>query len=188
MPPRPDAPELEPAEIPLIGEQHGDVLWRKRLSRNDLGSDAAHGQGIIRFNDGVRFRETVLVRPYHDEQGNQIDRNTYFRDILFSGLEWRHSENVDSDTQEEVLAIIRVFVQGEFVGEYDIRISHDPDRVGGITASGRGGGLPTTWLHTTPEIRQSFSDEVFVEGYVELCGGAGSEGPFELHFYANLNS
>ena len=157
MPPRPEVPEPDPVDPVPIGEPV-NVLWRKRLSNNDLGLDQGHGQGIIRFNDGVRIRDSDLVRPYHDEQGNQIDRNTYFRQILFSGLEWSDVENVNSNTQEEANSEIRVFVQGESVGEYEIRISHDPVRMG-VTSATAGGGLPITHLHTTPEIRQSFCDE-----------------------------
>lgn len=188
MPPRPEVPEPGPVDTVPIGEP-GNVLWRKRLSRSDLGI-TRDGGGTnttrnIKFTNGCRIENGVLIR--FNANNSPIDISTYFRDDVFVGLEWEATGGRARATQVQTIATIQVFLQGEFVGDYEFRISHDDARSTPNTREegGGGGGEPTTWLHTTPELGQSFCDEAFLGGYVELCGEAGSEGPFELHFYAN---
>tara|TARA_B100002052_G_scaffold297901_1_gene329790 strand:- start:6430 stop:7158 length:729 start_codon:yes stop_codon:yes gene_type:complete len=188
MPPRPEVSEPDPADTVPIGEP-GNVLWRKRLSRSDLGitrdGGGTHVTGNIKFTNGYRLNNGVLIR--YTANNTPIDISTYFRDDVFVGLEWEATGGRTRVTQVQTIATIQVFLQGEFVGDYEFRISHDDARSTPDTTEegGGSGGEPTTWLHTTPEIRQSFCDEAFLGGYVELCGEAGSEGPFELRFYTN---
>lgn len=188
MPPRPEVPEPGPVDTVPIGEP-GNVLWRKKLSRSDLGITRDGGRTNatrnIKFTKGHRLENGVLIR--YTANNTSIDITTYFRDDVFVGLEWEATGGRTRATQVQTIATIQGFLQGEFVGDYELRISHDDTRSTPNTKEegGGSGGEPPTWLHTTPEFRQSFCDQAFLGGYVELCGEAGSEGPFELHFYTN---
>jgi len=181
MPPRPEVPEPDPVDTVPIGEP-GNVLWSKRLSRSDVGitpeGGTTHVTSNLKLGSGGRLRDGRYVSYRGD---CPFDRNTYFVEEVFSGLEW---ENTAVTSQTEATTQFRIFVQGEYYGEYEIRISHDMNRAYHEGASAE----PPTWLHAAAQLRQSFSDEAFVGGYVELCGEAGSEGPFELHFYSNLQA
>ena len=164
----------------LIGPS-SNVLWSKRLSRSDLQitNERTHPTGNMKLGNGGRLRDGIFV----GWSGNcPFDRNTYFNDVVFSGLEWSETE---INTQIESHTTIRIFVQSEFAGEFEMRISYDLENRATVGNIG-GGGEPPTWLHFTNEMTNCFSNPDFIGGYVQLCGSEGSTGPFELHFYISL--
>lgn len=168
--------------IPIIG-QSSNVLWAKRLSRSDLQitREGTNPTGNMKLGTGGRLRNGTFVN-WAGNWGH--DRNTYFREIVFSGLEWSVTEIA---TQFESNMRIRIFLQSEFAGEFDTRISHDLENRATISEGDNPSDAePPTWLHFTNEMVSCFRNPDFIGGYVELCGTAGSTGPFELHFYTAI--
>jgi len=168
--------EESDANNPLIGPS-SNALWSKKLKRTDLQitSEGTHPTGSMKLGNGGRLRDGIFVGY---GKNCPFDRNTFFNEVVFSGLEWSETE---INTQIESHTTIRIFVQSEFAGEFEMRISYDLNRatVGNVG----NGGEPPTWLHFTNEMASCFRNPEFIGGYVELCGLAGSRGPFELHFF-----
>jgi hypothetical protein len=165
--------------IPTIG-QSSNTLWAKRLSRSDL-QITRHGTNPTRnmkLGNGGRL---VNGRFVGYSGNSDFDRNVYFVETVFSGLDW-----VDTDvmTQTEAHTIVRIFVQSEFAGEFLMRISYDLENRATVSEGDNPNNAePPTWLHFTNEMVSCFRNPDFINGYVELCGEPGSSGPFELHFY-----
>jgi hypothetical protein len=166
----------------LIGPS-SNVLWAKRLSRSDLQitNEGTHPTGNMKLGAGGRLIDGIFV----NYAGNcPFDRNTYFTEIVFSGLDWVGTEVA---TQMEALTTVRIFVQSEFSGEFEMRISYDLENRATISEGDNPNRAePPTWLHFANEMTQCFGKPDFVGGYVELCGSEGSEGPFELHFFTPI--
>jgi len=70
-----------------------------------------------------------------------INHKVYFRENFFAGLPWTPSDGKVSE--QEVLVRFRVWIDGQDLGEQDLRLSHDPRRIAGQ------GNVPTV-LHWGP--------------------------------------
>lgn len=168
--------------FPTIG-QSSNVLWAKRLSSSDLQitSIGTHPTGNMKLGNGGRLTEGRFV----NYSGNcPFDRNTFFVNTVFSGLNWWAT---DVATQTETSTTVRIFIQSEFAGEFQMRITYDlVNRATISEGDNPNRAEPPTWLHFTNEMVSCFRNPDFIGGYVELCGTAGSSGPFELHFYTAI--
>lgn len=70
-----------------------------------------------------------------------INHKVYFRDDFFGGLPWTPSDGKASE--QEVVVRFHAWVDGQDLGEQDLRLSHDPRRIAGQ------GNVPTV-LHWGP--------------------------------------
>lgn len=88
------------------------LKWRKR----NLKSRDAQRPGKSTNPSGV----VTLVQDYFkDDQGNRIDKTTYFRYDVFGELDWW-----EEDGKEVTKAQFRVWVGSGYRGTYTLRISH----------------------------------------------------------------
>jgi HKD family nuclease len=90
------------------------LMWRKR----DLKARDSQRPGPSTNHSGV----ITLVQDHFKVDGDYIDPTTYFRDEVFGDLNWWEEED-----KEVTTANFEVFIEGEFYGERELRISHDPD-------------------------------------------------------------
>jgi hypothetical protein len=124
------APPRKPA--PIIGAVPGDApaiaavrRWYKLLGP----SDAQHPPG-------ARSHPTGNLKL--SQEDFSIDHTTYFRRVLFGGLDWAPSAKIAD--MEEVWLPFQTVVRDEYLGELNLRVSHWPKRIEGQ------GNVPT-WLH-----------------------------------------
>jgi HKD family nuclease len=68
-----------------------------------------------------------------------IDQKIYFRNEIFKSLEWKKTKQ-NNNTYEETNANFEVIILDENVGEFNLKISHDSQRVSNQ------GNVPT-WIH-----------------------------------------
>ncbi len=100
----------ENQNAPAIGEQ-GELLWQsKPLTQRDLNipeADGTHKTGSMNLDKGLLDSE--------------IDHRHYFRDSVFSELEW---EPASTATVEESFAKFQLVINEIGFGIFDLRIGH----------------------------------------------------------------
>lgn len=104
------------------------LLWKKQsLSRSDAQQTPAgtNPTGNLKLSQ-AKFKV----------KGSRINQRTYFRNIVFAGLNWTPV----SGTKEEATADFELIIRGVNYGVYKLVISHDPSRVAGQNNT-------PTWLH-----------------------------------------
>lgn len=132
------APGAPPAPIGTA-PHFGPIRWEKpNLHRTDLQLlRRGHDPGVLR-----------LTQARFEVGGPRIDWRTYFRHDLFASLTWTVDPN--DPGKEMATAKFSLVVQGVYVGDYDLKLSHKP-------AWEAGQGNYTTGVHwgdATPEIRR----------------------------------
>lgn len=108
---------------------YGQLVWMKpNLPKGDLQLlTRGHVSGVLR-----------LTQAGYHVNGQTIDQTTYFRHQVFSGLQWV----VDAQDPAKVRAVanISLVIAGVYVGDFDLRLTHNP-------AWEAGQGNYTTGIH-----------------------------------------
>lgn len=129
--PAPAAPAGGAHPAPSVaGAPHfGPLVWEKpNLPRGDLQLLIhGHSSGVLRLTQ-ARFAVG----------GVRINQTTYFRHSVFGGLMWAVDPN--DPGKEQASTIFSIVIQGVYVGDYALDISHKP-------AWEAGQGNYTTGLH-----------------------------------------
>jgi hypothetical protein len=88
------------------------VVWRKNsLPKGDLQLlSQGHSSGVLR-----------LTQSEYSVNGSLIDQKSYFRDVVFSHLNWQPIDGKEMATAQFTLCI-----QGESKGLFNLEISHKP--------------------------------------------------------------
>lgn len=88
------------------------IVWKKNgLPRGDLQMlPNAHPSGVLRFTQAEYF-----------DNGRIIDQLEYFRNDVFSSLQWR-----PTDGKEVAMAQFTLVISGNQVGTFNLNISHKP--------------------------------------------------------------
>lgn len=83
--------------------------------------------------------------------GVLIDKNTYFRDNIFAGFNWRERTRPNNSLLQETTIRFQIIIDGNNKGEFNLRISHDSDRIANQA------NIPTTlhWGDAIDIIRRS---------------------------------
>lgn len=63
--------------------------------------------------------------------GHPINRNTYFRYVLFGGETWRTGKNRNGQDRELASITAEVFVDGAAIGSFDFTVRHTPGYASG---------------------------------------------------------
>lgn len=106
---------------------YGQLVWSKpSLPRSDLQLNPGHAPGVLR-----------LTQAKYKVNGTVIDQTTYFRNQVFSLVNWTYNPTARKD---EAVAPTSLIIAGVYVGDFDMPISHKP-----AWASGQGNY--TTGLH-----------------------------------------
>ena len=101
----------------------GDLVWQKK---NLPSSDAQQVKentkitGVLRLGD-ANFKV----------DGVKIDRNTYFRNKIFSQLDWSIEDRTRTNNTrlETAKGQFNISILGENIGKHDLKISHDDERI-----------------------------------------------------------
>ncbi|WP_226892660.1 phospholipase D family protein [Phycobacter azelaicus] len=106
---------------------YGQLVWLKpKLPASDLQLNAGHAPGVLR-----------LTQARYKVNGKVIDQKSYFRNQVFSTLNW----TFDATAQKYVaVAPTSLIIAGVHVGDFDLPLSHKP-------AWEAGQGNYTTGLH-----------------------------------------
>jgi len=122
----------------LTPQAYGQLVWSKpNLPRSDLQLNAANAPGVLR-----------LTQAGYKVNGHVIDQTTYFRNTVFSSVNWHHDHAAGKDV---AVAPISLVIAGVQVGNFDLPLSHKP-------AWAAAQGNYTTGLHwadATVHIRKS---------------------------------
>lgn len=88
------------------------IVWQKRqLPRGDLQLlEQGHSSGVLR-----------LTQAQYYNNGQVIDQTDYFRNDVFSSLQWRVT-----DGKEVAVAQFTVIIGNTQVGTFNLSISHKP--------------------------------------------------------------
>lgn len=123
-------PPRKPA--PIAGSIPGQLPDESAIKRwyKQMDGTAAQHPPSAASNPTGNLRLSQEIFP--------IDHRTYFLSVFFGGLIWRPVAN--KSTEYEVWVPMDVEVDGDYLGEINIRISHDPNRISGQ------GNVPTV-LH-----------------------------------------
>lgn len=116
----------------------GQLVWVKpSLPSSDLQlNQGSNVPGVLR-----------LTQAGYQVNGQTIDQKTYFRNQVFSQLNWMHDPTKQKDIAEVPISLI---IAGVYVGDFDLSLSHKP-------AWAAGQGNYTTGLHwgnATSHIKQ----------------------------------
>jgi len=113
------------------------LVWAKpSLPRSDLQLNPGHAPGVLRLTQ-AKYKVGSAV----------IDQTTYFRNQVFSALNWTYNTTAQKD---EAVAPTSLVIAGVYVGDFDMPLSHKP-------AWAAGQGNYTTGLHwdkATSHIKQ----------------------------------
>ncbi len=110
--------------------QPNKLIWEKsNLPQSDAQQVAAQSAvtGVIRLS----------VAGF-ELDGNPIDRNTYFRNDIFGGLNWTNKVRLLKPPLQQATGQFDITILGIGLGIHDLRISHDSARIAGQ------GNVPTT--------------------------------------------
>lgn len=122
-----------PASTPIYGQ----LVWSKpSLPRSDLQLNPGHAPGVLR-----------LTQAKYKVSGTIIDQTTYFRNQVFSLVNWTYNPTAQKD---EAVALTSLIIAGVYVGDFDMPLSHKP-------AWAAGQGNYTTglhWANATSHIKQ----------------------------------
>ena len=106
---------------------YGQLVWSKpSLPRSDLQLNPGHAPGVLR-----------LTQAKYKVNGTIIDQTTYFRNQVFSLVNWTYNPTAQKD---EAVAPTSLIIAGVYVGDFDMPLSHKP-------AWAAGQGNYTTGLH-----------------------------------------
>jgi hypothetical protein len=88
------------------------IVWKKNdLPRGDLQMlDQGHSSGVLR-----------LTQAGYVNNGRMIDQTDYFRNDVFSTLQWRPTEGKEVATAQFTLVI-----ESNQVGTFNLNLSHKP--------------------------------------------------------------
>ena len=107
-----DTTTPEPATSPDKVESANALAWRKR----NLKSRDAQRPGEGTNPSGVI---TLVQDFFTDDEGNRIDKTTYFRHDVFGGLNWW-----EEDDKEVTEANFRIWIEDKYHSTSALRISH----------------------------------------------------------------
>lgn len=107
--------ELEiPSEVELVGNEKFEILWEsKRLSER-----------VLNIPSGIRTNPTGNISL---TQGNTkgIDQKTYFRENLFSELDWIFDTKKGKEHYERAVSTFRIVIMNVDYGTYQLVVSHN---------------------------------------------------------------
>lgn len=135
--PRPPAPGGGQTTV-TAPPTFGQLVWVKpNLPSSDLQLNQTSAvPGVLR-----------LTQAKYQVNGQTIDQTTYFRNQVFSQLNWTHNAAKQKDEADIPVSLI---IAGVYVGDFDLSLSHK-------AAWAAGQGNYTTGLHwgdATPHIKQ----------------------------------
>jgi len=117
-----------PVSTPITSKK---LVWQKiKLSKSDA-QDVPTGTAItgnLKLAQ-ARFKLGTTV----------IDQKTYFRNQVFSKLNWVKTK-AHSNTYEEAFGVFNISILGKPIGKFTLKLSHDSFRIAGQ-------GNTPTWLH-----------------------------------------
>ena len=117
--------------------EKGELVWQKH---NLPSSDAQQVKGNTNVTGVLR-----LGQADYRIDGYLIDKNTYFRQIVFGGLNWIETPRKNNSPLQEARAEFDIFIDNQYFGTTQLRISHDPERISGQA------NIPTT-IHWGTEV------------------------------------
>ena len=107
----------------VIQFDKGTLVWQKK----DLpSSDAQQVSGSTAITGVLRLGDANFKI-----EGEKIDRNTYFRDSVFGDLKWTSIARTNNSPLQVAKCKFKITIDNKEIGEYELRISHDPDRISG---------------------------------------------------------
>ncbi|SHL41371.1 hypothetical protein SAMN05444414_11361 [Roseovarius marisflavi] len=109
---------------PISPPIYGQLVWSKpRLPRSDLQLNPGHAPGVLR-----------LTQAKYKINGTVIDQTTYFRNQVFSLVNWTYNPTAQKD---EAVVATSLIIAGVHVGDFDMPLSHKP-----AWAAGQGSAIP----------------------------------------------
>ena len=113
--------ELETSDI--LQFELGSLVWQKK----DLpSSDAQRVSGNTAITGVIRLGDAN-----YKVEGEKIDRNTYFRNSVFGDLIWNSELRTNNSPLQVAKCKFNITVEKHNLGEHELKISHDPDRISG---------------------------------------------------------
>lgn len=85
-----------------------------------------------------------LAQAKFEINGSVVDQKTYFRNTVFSSLNWVNAKS-GNNSYEETNADFEVIIKGKKIGDFSLKLSHDSNRISGQ-------GNTPTWLHWGREL------------------------------------
>ena len=122
-------------ELEIDSQDDRRIVWQKKnIPRSDAQqvSNNTSVTAVLRLSDaGFKIEDS------------KINRNTYFRDEVFGGLNWERVSRVNNSDLEQTYCEFDIFIDNVEIGTYNLKISHDEDRISDQN------NIPTTihWGH-----------------------------------------
>ena len=136
--------KVETGEKPIENEgviefeiKKGALVWQKH---NLPPSDAQQVKGNTNVTGVLRLGQADFRID-----GNLIDKNTYFREIIFGDLDWQQTPRKNNTPLQEAQTEFDILINNQYFGTFKLRISHDPERIAGQA------NIPTT-IHWGTEV------------------------------------
>ena len=158
-----DILNLEPLQIPSSFSRKGNTLWKKENIPSSDAQKVSSGTnvtGVLRLSQaGFRVNDDL------------IDHTTYFINHIFNKLEWTTEYRRDKQPLLVAFARFQIKMLGEYKGEYELKISHDTERISGQ------GNVPTT-LHWSDAIEIIKEKDLTGKNLSIYGSSTGSSEPF----------
>ena len=113
------------------------LVWQKKKLPS---SDAQQVSGSTSITGVLRLSEANFK-----VDGVKIDRTKYFKEEVFASLDWTSEERTNNSPLQIAKCKFNIFVDGKGIGEYELKISHDPERIANQN------NVPTT-IHWGPSL------------------------------------
>ena len=113
------------------------MVWQKH---NLPSSDAQQVKGTTNVTGVLRLGQADFRI-----NGNLIDKNTYFRESIFGGLDWQETPRKNNTPFQETRTEFDIIIHNQYFGTFKLRISHDSERIAGQA------NIPTT-IHWGTEV------------------------------------
>ena len=127
----------ENEEIVDFEIEKGALVWQKH---NLPSSDAQQVKGTTNVTGVLRLGQADFRI-----NGNLIDKNTYFRESIFGGLDWQETPRKNNTPFQETRTEFDIIIHNQYFGTFKLRISHDSERIAGQA------NIPTT-IHWGTEV------------------------------------
>lgn len=127
--PSPPPQYIQPASAPGTTQATGVTgavgwVWSKTLSNRDLGNP----------NGGTNTHATAILGFSQGALRGQINQLTYFRNVIFSGLNWTPDPNPKKSHLLRANADFELIISGIFHGVFNMELTHDSN-TGATTTS-----------------------------------------------------
>lgn len=133
---------INPIEIPEAFNTKGNLIWKKE---NLPSSDVQRVSGTTNITGVLR-----LSQARFKINNELVNHTTYFINEVFGRLDWTTEYRKNKQPLLVAFARFQINILGKYKGEYELKISHDPERIAGQD------NVPTTlhWGNTINIIKE----------------------------------